>query len=257
MSEKQADNANGFVAVTGANRGLGAALALALAEAGFAVACLSRQGKGVEALEVADEARARMIDIVCDVTDQDSIKRAFEALDKEAGGLRHLINNAGIHRVGPSKRFSNEDFEDILQTNVIGAFAMCRAAYPYLRARGGGGIVNIGSFFDRIGVPQNTAYAASKAALGSISRSLAAEWARDRIYVVNVAPGYIETDIARDYLARAEVKAYFARRVPIARPSQPEEVADFIVRLLAGDLTLLTGETIYLDGGHGIDHGRV
>ena len=75
--------------------------------------------------------------------------------------------------------------------------------------------------------------------------------------MLNVAPGYIETDLSRSYLARDEVKDYFTRRVPIARPGQPEEVAEFVARLLGGDLTLLTGETIYLDGGHSIDHGRV
>ncbi len=257
MTGNKAEYGDDLVAVTGASRGLGASIAVELAKAGFRVGCLSRRGAGVESIEVPGGLQERMINLACDVTDQDGIARSLVTLDGERGGLRCLINNAGIHRLGSSARFGNEDFEQILRTNVIGTFAMCRAAYPYLCARGGGAIINIGSFFDRLGVPRNTAYGASKAALGSITRSLAAEWARDGIAVINVAPGYIETDLNHDYLARDEVKAYFARRVSIARPGQPEEVADFIVRLLGGDLTLLTGQTIYLDGGHAIDHGRI
>jgi NAD(P)-dependent dehydrogenase (short-subunit alcohol dehydrogenase family) len=236
---------------------LGAAIVAALAARGFTVGCLSRDGAGPEQDGLGDELQQRLINLSCDLGDEDSIASSLAALDREGSGLRYLINNAGIHLLGPSERFSNDDFRRVLETNVIGSFALCRAAYPYLRARGGGGIINIGSFFDRLGVPHNTAYAASKAALGSITRCLAAEWAKDRVSVLNVAPGYIETDLSRSYLARDEVKDYFTRRVPIARPGQPEEVAEFVARLLGGDLTLLTGETIYLDGGHSIDHGRV
>ncbi len=250
---------DGIVAVTGASRGLGVEIVRALDERGFTVAALSRKGIGPEQGDLSDEIKQRLINLPCDVTDEDSIATALAELDGKPGGLRHVINNAGIHLLGPSRSFSNDDFRQVLETNVIGAFAVARAAYPYLRAQKdrGSAIINIGSFFDRLATPHNTAYSASKAALAAMNRCLAAEWAKDRISLVNVAPGYIDTDIARDYLALEEVKAYFARRVPIGRPSQPEEVADFTARLLDGDLTLLTGETIYVDGGHSIDHGRV
>ena len=250
---------DGIVAVTGASRGLGVEIIRALDERGFTVAALSRKGIGPEQGDLPDAVKQRLINLACDVTDEDSIAAALAEVDSRPGGLRYLINNAGIHLLGPSRSFSNDDFRQVLETNVIGAFAAARAAYPYLRAKKdrGSAIINIGSFFDRLATPHNTAYSASKAALAAMNRCLAAEWAKDRISLVNVAPGYIDTDIAREYLALNEVKAYFARRVPIGRPSQPEEVADFTARLLDGDLTLLTGETIYVDGGHSIDHGRV
>jgi NAD(P)-dependent dehydrogenase (short-subunit alcohol dehydrogenase family) len=258
MTSANSAYSDGIVAVTGASRGLGAEIAMALAERGFTVGCLSRKGIGLEQGEPSEGLKKRMINLACDVTDEASIAAALAELDGREGGLRYLINNAGIHLLGASRDFSNDDFRQVLETNVIGAFAAARAAYPYLRAQShGSAIINIGSFFDRLATPHNTAYSASKAALGAMNRCLAAEWAKDGISVVNVAPGYIDTDIARDYLAQDEVKAYFARRVPIGRPSQPEEVADFTARLLQGDLTLLTGETIYVDGGHSIDHGRV
>lgn len=248
---------DGIVAITGASRGLGASLAVGLAKAGYFVACLSRRGVGVEKLEVPAALKDQMINIACDITDQDSISHSLALVAQHEGGLQCLINNAGIHLAGSSARFSNEDFDEVLQTNVIGTFAMCRAAYPYFKERGGGKIINIGSFYDRLGVPQNTAYAASKAALASVNRSLATEWARDHIAVVNIAPGYVDTDLAANYLDREDFQRYLARSVPIARSSTPEEVAAVIIQLMAGDMVLLTGQTIYVDGGHSIDHGRI
>jgi len=253
---------SGIVAVTGASRGLGVEIVRALDERGFIVAALSRKGIGPEQGDLPGAVKNRLINLPCDVTNEDSIAAALAEIDSKPGGLRYLINNAGIHLLGPSRSFTNDDFRQVLETNVIGAFAVARAAYPYLREHHkengqNSAIINIGSFFDRLATPHNTAYSASKAALAAMNRCLAAEWAKDHISLVNVAPGYIDTDIARDYLALDEVKAYFARRAPIGRPSQPEEVADFTARLLDGDLMLLTGETIYVDGGHSIDHGRV
>ncbi len=257
MSKAKSDERTGIVAVTGASRGLGAAIALELAERGFLVGCLSRRGQGPEDLEVPAGLRSRMVHESCDVTDGAGVARALARLSEQPGGLRAVVNNAGVHKLGPSKDFTTEDFEWLLQTNAVGTFTVCREAYPHLLASGGGAIINIGSFFERLGVPGNACYSASKAAVGALTRALATEWARDCIAVINVAPGYIETDLNRDYLNRPDVKAYFERRVPIGRPAQPEEVAGFVASLLSETSMLLTGETIYLDGGHSIDHGRI
>jgi NAD(P)-dependent dehydrogenase (short-subunit alcohol dehydrogenase family) len=129
----------------------------------------------------------------------------------------------------------------------------CREAYPHL-AKAGGSIINIGSFFDRMGVPNNLAYCASKAAVGAITRCLAVEWAKDKIRVIDVAPGYIETDLNREHLARDKVQAWMKSRIPVGRPGTPDEVARLVAALLVEDIPFMTGETIYLDGGHGMNH---
>jgi NAD(P)-dependent dehydrogenase (short-subunit alcohol dehydrogenase family) len=128
-----------------------------------------------------------------------------------------------------------------------------REAYPHLKGSGGT-IVNIGSFFDKLGVPDNLAYCASKAAVAAMSRCMAVEWADDGISVVNIAPGYIETDLNRDFLARDKVRKWMATRLPVKRPGSPEEVARLVGAVFAERIGFLTGETIYIDGGQGMNH---
>lgn len=115
-------------------------------------------------------------------------------------------------------------------------------------------IINIGSFFDKLGVSRNVAYCASKAAVGAITRCLAVEWARDNISVLDIAPGYIETDLNRDFLASDKINAWLSRRVPVGRPGRPNEVARLVGVLFAERIDFLTGETIYIDGGQGMNH---
>lgn len=244
----------GAIAVTGANRGLGAAISLELARRGFTVACLSRAGKGIEELPVPKTLAARLLAEPCDVRDEVSVARALRSVAGRAGGLRGVVNNAGIHLHGPSETFSAADFEEVLRTNVTGLFVVCREAYPLLQALGGGMILNMGSFFDRLGVSRNLAYAASKAAVGAITRCLAVEWAQQGIIVLNVAAGYIETNLNKEFLRRKSVRDYLLPRIPLGRPGKPEEVARLVAALFSEELSFMTGETIYIDGGQSIAH---
>lgn len=248
-----------LIAVTGANRGIGAATALELAGRGYTVACLTREGRGVRSLPVPDQLAGRMVHLVCDVTDEAGVKSALrEAAERGeamgAGGLWGLVNNAGIHHAGPSAEVSSEDFAEVQAVNSTALFRVCREAYPLMKAAGGGIIVNMGSFFDKVGVPRNTAYAASKAAVGAITRCLAVEWAPDGITVLNVAPGYIETELNREFLARDSMRDYLLPRIPVGRVGAPGEVARLVAALFGEDIHFLTGETIYMDGGHSIAH---
>lgn len=243
----------GAIAVVGASRGIGAAIALELARRGFSVACLTRGGRGVEEGVVPDELRPRLLEIACDVTVEESVVRAL-ARAAEQGGLRGLVNSAGMHATNPSARLPAAELRAMLETNTTGLFVTCRETYRHLVARGGGLIVNLGSFFDRMGVPRNLAYSASKAAVGAVTRCLAVEWAQDGITVLNVAPGYIETDLNRDFVRRESVQGYLKQRVPLGRTGRPEEVARLVAALFCEEIAFLTGETIYLDGAHGINH---
>ena len=247
---------DGIVAVTGGSRGLGAAMTRALLRRGFRVAALSRSGGTPEGLEEGPAVGEHLVVRACDVNDDAELSACFAELDRKHGGLRILINNAGVHTMGASARLATADFEAILRTNTTAVFAASREAYPYLK-RHGGVIMNIGSAMEVLGAARNAAYSASKAAVGALTRSLASEWARDDIIVVNVAPGYVATDLTHEYLAREDVKAYFARQTIIGRAGESEEFGELVAGLLESDLTLLTGQSLRADGGHSVAHGHI
>jgi NAD(P)-dependent dehydrogenase (short-subunit alcohol dehydrogenase family) len=237
----------GAIAVTGAARGIGAAVALELARRGFTVGCLTR---GARLPEGAAAAAEHLIAVDCDVADDASIAHALDTLAARAGGLRGLVNNAGIHKEGPSDAIAMADYDALMAINARAVFVGCRAAFPHLK-EAGGTIVNIGSFFDKLGVPGNVAYCASKAAVGAITRCLAAEWGRHGIIVLDVAPGYVETDLNRDFMRSDKIQAWLRKRVPLGRAGSLDEVARLVALLYAEPIAYLTGETIYIDGGHG------
>jgi NAD(P)-dependent dehydrogenase (short-subunit alcohol dehydrogenase family) len=240
------------IAVTGASRGIGAAIALELARRGFVVGCLTRKGAGVESAAVHAELRERMVDLPCDVDDETSLRAAFEALAARCGRIDGLVNNAGIHRTARSSEMPTEVFDAVMNTNARAVYVACREVYPHLRERGGM-IVNIGSFFDKMGVKGNLAYCASKAAVGAITRCLAVEWAGQGIRVLDVAPGYVETELNADVM-QGPLREFLQARIPGKRPGRPDEVARFVAALFGEDIAFLSGETLYIDGAQAIAH---
>ena len=229
----------GQVIVTGASRGIGEAIAAELSRRGFEVAGLSRSGTS-----------AVGVGIVCDMTNEESIANAIASIAGR-GPIVGLVNNAGAHEAKPSIELSMSEFEAALRLNASSVLVASREVYPYLRSAGDGLIVNIGSFFDRLAVAENLSYCASKAAVGAITRCLASEWARDGIRVLNVALGYIETELNRDFLSTEKTKNWIKRRVPVGRPGNTTEVARLVGALFSERISFLTGETIYVDGGQG------
>lgn len=229
----------GQVIVTGASRGIGKAIAIELDRRGFEVAGLSRSGKSPVGHAM-----------VCDMTDESSIAQAIASV-AQRGTVVGLVNNAGAHEARASAELSMSEFEASMRLNASAVLVASREVYPHLRKAGDGLIVNIGSFFDRLAVAENLAYCASKAAVGAITRCLASEWAKDGIRVLDVAPGYIETDLNRDFLASEKVRSWLKRRVPVGRPGSAEEVARLVGALFSERIGFLTGETIYVDGGQG------
>lgn len=244
----------GTIIVTGASRGIGAAIAIALAEQGYAVACLSRRGELPAVAGVSAEALARCKGFTCDVTSGDSLRGAFAHAAELGGAIVGIVNNAGVHLEGPSATFSLDDYETVLATNATSVFVSCQHIYPHLVAAGGGLIINIGSFFDKLGVKRNLAYCASKAAVAAITRCLAVEWANKGIRVIDVAPGYIETDLNKEALASGPLRAYLEQRIPGRKPGNSQDVAKLVKLLFLADSPFLSGETIYIDGAQGVAH---
>jgi NAD(P)-dependent dehydrogenase (short-subunit alcohol dehydrogenase family) len=230
------------IAVTGASRGIGAAIAQELLKRGFTVGSFTRRGVGLEGT----------VPVACDVNDESSLKKAFQKLSEQAGKIDGLVNNAGIHLDGKSADLPTKAYEEVMNTNARAVFVACREAYPYL-AKAGGTIVNIGSFFDKLGVKRNLAYCASKAAVGAITRCLAVEWAAKGIRVLDVAPGYIETELNAEAM-KGPLRAFLESRVPTGGPGSADSVARLVASLFSEDNAFLTGETIYLDGGQGMAH---
>ena len=233
---------DGTIIVTGASRGIGAAIAQDLHGRGFHVAALSRSGTSPVGTAYA-----------CDVTDEAALRRVLAQIAGQ-GPITGLVNNAGVHTDARSADLSTADLEASFRMNVTAVFVACREVQPHMVTAGGGLIVNIGSFFDKMGVARNLSYCAGKAAVGAMTRCLAVEWARHDIRVMDIAPGYIETDLNREAFEDSRLQDYIKRRVPSRRPGKPEEVARLVGSLYESDIAYLTGETIYLDGGHGMGH---
>ena len=166
------------IAVTGASRGIGAAIAVELARRGFRVACLTRRARRLRqgAAELAADSS-----VACDVTDESQPARPHSRrVVEQAAPCDGLVNNAGIHLDGASHELPHRDVRESHATNATAVYIACREAYPHLVKQAAAAIVNIGSFFDKIGVKRNVAYCASKAAVGAITRCLAVEWASRR-----------------------------------------------------------------------------
>ena len=243
---------NKVIVVTGASRGIGATIALELTQRGYTVACLTRKGAGPE-VAVPAELAPRFINARCDVTDEASVKQALAEIAGKTGAIHGLVNNAGIHLDGPSDKLPLDVYNQVMATNATAVFTACREVYPHLIKAGGGTIVNIGSFFDKVGVKRNVAYCASKAAVGAITRCLAVEWASKNIRVLDVAPGYIETDLNRDAF-QGPLREFLAKRIPGGKHGTPQDIARLVAAIFTEDIPFLTGETIYIDGGQGMAH---
>ena len=231
------------IIVTGASRGIGAAIAQDLAGRGYQVAGLSRTGTCAVGTGHA-----------CDMNDEAAIKRCFTAI-AATDTIVGLVNNAGQYKTGRTAELTTADYDATMRTNATSVFVAAREVYPHMQAAGGGLIVNISSFFARLGVSQHLAYCASKGAIEAMTRCLAVEWARDKIRVLSIAPGYIHTDFNKAYFESELGQNMLKARVPVRRVGEADEVARLIGSLFAADIGFLTGETIQIDGGQAINHG--
>lgn len=159
-----------------------------------------------------------------------------------------LVNNAGINKIGPLQTYALADFERIHRVNVMAPYRLCQAVLPEMRRSRFGRIVNITSIFGLVSRAGRSAYSASKFGVFGFSRALALEVAADNVLVNCLAPGFVDTDMTRRILG-AKGMAEMARRIPMRRLAQPEEIARYVRFLVSEENTYLTGQTIIVDGG--------
>ena len=246
MSRASEPADSGCALVTGASRGIGAATARELAWRGRAVALLCRHS-AEEAEEVATRIRAaggtaRVL--LADVADPEAPDAVFDDLEAEWGPVSVLVNNAGITADGLAPRMADESWSSVLETNLSGAFRMTRRALgPMIRARWGR-VVNVGSIVGRRANPGQANYAAAKAGLEAMTRTVAAEVARRGITANAVAPGLIDTRLTAAGVGGGLVKA-----IPARRAGTPEEVAACIGFLTSEQAAYVNGSTLTVDGG--------
>ncbi|HET9499361.1 MAG TPA: beta-ketoacyl-ACP reductase [Marmoricola sp.] len=230
------------VLVTGGNRGIGRAIAEAFLSAGDQVAVTSRSG------EAPDGAFA----VHCEVTDPASVDAAFAAVEEHQGPVEVLVANAGITRDTLLLRMSDDDWSDVLETNLGGSWRVAkRAAKGMLRLRRGR-IVFISSVVGLLGSPGQVNYAASKSGLVGMARSIARELGSRSITANVVAPGFIETDMTA--VLPDEQQASYRQQIPLGRMGTAQEVADAVTWLASENAGYVTGAVIPVDGGLGMGH---
>ncbi len=237
--------------ITGASKGLGKAMALALAEAGAAIALVSRDTSKLEA--VARQIRdggGRAEVFAADVSDEAQVARVREAFTAKLGASLHiLINNAGINIRKPLTDFTLAEWHSVMDTNLTSVFLLCRAFLPMMKGHGYGRIINMTSMMSHVALPGRTAYCSSKTALLGFNRALALELAPEKITVNGISPGVYDTEINAPLMQNPALKAEFLGKIPAGRFGQPEEIGKLALYLCSEDAGFITGTDVVIDGG--------
>jgi len=233
--------------VTGATRGIGRAIAVALANEGLHVVGTATSAAGAAKVDEALSAHAGCRGIVLDVTDGAALDAAIAAIVQQQGGLHVLVNNAGITRDMLSMRLKDEDWDAVLDTNLKAVFRASRAAIKPMMKQRWGRIVNITSVVGAAGNPGQANYAAAKAGVAGMTRAMARELGSRNITVNCVAPGFIDTDMTRELPEAA--KAALLAGIPLGRLGTAEEVAHAVAFLASPRAAYITGTELHVNGG--------
>jgi len=229
--------------VTGASRGIGKAIALELGKSGASVVVGYRSGVG-EAEGVASECGGRAVQ--ADVSKPEEAARLVE----EAGELDILVNNAGLTRDGLLARMPDEDWRDVIETNLSAVFYMCRAVARSMMKRRSGSIVNVSSIVGLHGNPGQTNYAASKAGLIGFTKSLARELGSRGVRANVIAPGYVSSRLTDEI--SEDMRTLMLQNTPLGRFGEPEDIAGAVRFLCSDEAAFITGEVLLVDGGLGM-----
>jgi NAD(P)-dependent dehydrogenase (short-subunit alcohol dehydrogenase family) len=236
--------------ITGASKGLGKAMAVALAAEGAAVVLVARDTEllnGVVSQIASDGGQASAFP--ADITLEDQVRQVEKSVVDRFGKVNILINNAGINVRKPVTDFSLEEWRRVMDTNVTAAFLMCRSFIPHMTGVGYGRIINMTSIMSWVSLPGRAAYSASKAALLGMTRSLALELAPEGITCNGISPGPFGTEMNRSLMENAEANTQFLASIPVGRWGRVEEIGQLAVYLCSQEAGFITGTDILIDGG--------
>lgn len=236
--------------VIGGTSGIGRAIAHGLAQAGASVVCTSRRAEQVEtaAKEIEDLGR-RTLRVASDVSDKASLENLLAECVREFGKVDILVNSAGRTKRAPTVDFAEEDWNAIMETNLTGTLRACQVFGRHMLENGYGRIINIASLSTFVALYEVAAYAASKAAVASLTKSLAIEWSARGVNVNAIAPGVFKTDLNRQLLESTDRGREFQLRTPMRRFGQVEELAGAAVFLASEAASFVAGEVLVVDGG--------
>ena len=230
------------VLVTGGNRGIGLAVARELADAGHTVVVTHRSGEPPDGLHA----------VQCDVTDSAAVDAAFSQVESEHGPVEVVVANAGVTQDGLLMRMPEDAFTSVLDANLTGAWRVTqRATRGMMKARFGR-LIYVSSVVGLMGAPGQVNYAASKAGLIGLARSVARELGGRGVTANVVAPGYVDTDMTADLTDKRREEILAA--VPVGRTARPEEIAKAVAFLASDDAAYITGAVLPVDGGVGMGH---
>lgn len=241
--------------VTGGAKGIGSAITTRLAETGYEVVVTGRDHAALtdQVARLADRdliGHAR----VMDVSDPESVRVVFEEIVAELGPVDVLVNCAGIISRGPAEDYSDDDWLRVVNTDLNGVFWCTRAAVGPMLAAGRGSIINIGSIVGNIGIPGRASYAAAKAGLGGLTRTLAVEWASRGVRVNTVAAGWTLTEMVAKGIESGRLdQNRLIGRIPMGRLARTDEIASVVQFLSSDAASYITGEVITVDGGYTIN----
>lgn len=236
--------------ITGASRGLGKSVALALAEAGARMALVGRDATKLE--EVAAAARglgAEAETFLADVTDEVRVRSLAEEVESRLGRVQILVNNAGVNVRKNLVDFTFDEWRYVTDTNLTSVFLMCRSFVPHMQGTGYGRVINMTSIMGHISLPGRSAYSASKAGLLGLTRALALELATDNITVVGISPGPFATEMNTVLMQNPELNQQFLSNIPVGRWGQVEDIGKLALFLCSDHASFITGTDILIDGG--------
>ncbi|KUP08636.1 3-oxoacyl-ACP reductase [Bacillus coahuilensis m2-6] len=240
---------NKVAVVTGASRGIGKSIAIKLAELGADVVVnyAGSEEKAKEVVSTIEVLGKRAVSFQCDVSNSESVKEMMEFVIKEFGRIDILVNNAGITRDGLLMRMKDQDFDDVIDTNLKGVFLTTKAVTRQMMKQKSGRIINISSIVGVMGNAGQSNYVAAKAGVIGLTKSTARELSSRGITVNAIAPGFIQTDMT-DQLSE-DVKNAMLKQIPLGRFGAPEDVANMVGFLAGEQAGYMTGQTFHIDGG--------
>lgn len=234
--------------VTGATRGIGSAIATHLGEEGAIVIGTATTQAGVDKIKARfEQLGIKGGALIMDVADKDSVNNALESIQSSYGSPSILVNNAAITKDNLFLRMKEEEWSDVMTTNLNSIFSLTKACVRNMLKNKWGRIINIGSVVGTTGNPGQTNYAAAKAALVGFSKSLAQELASRNITVNVIAPGFIDTDMTRSL--SDDQKQQLLDKIPMQRLGQAQDIADAVTFLASDKAAYITGQTLHINGG--------